>query len=163
MTQQPPGLADLANRLAEPVGNCVEEVGAARGRQDAPFLLAVLNLAQLADVHRQGAGAPTGELAAALHRAGALEASQRFAPNNSGYFPTFLATTVGMLLGDDDRDTLTVLGAAAADLASLLHERCAWQLLLGWEKAVYAAFGHALATRQTPARTTGPITVEASR
>src|SRR5262245_19568799 len=127
MTQPPPGLAELADRLAEPVGACVEEVGAARGRQDAPFLLAVLTRGQLADVHRQSAGAATGELAAALHRAGALDSSQRFAPNNSGYFPTFLATTIGMLLGEADRDALTLLGAGAADLASVLHDRCVWQ------------------------------------
>ena len=166
MAQQPPNLVDLADRLAELVGTCVEVVGAARGRQDAPFLLAVLTPGRLADVHGRCAQAPTGELSAALHRAGALQASQRFAPNNSGYFSTFLVTTIGMLLGDEDRDTLTVLDAAVADLARLLHQRCHWQLLLGWERAVYAAFGQALNAAHLPAGAAAQAevaTMEASR
>jgi len=170
MTQPPTRLEDLADRLAEPVGQCVGEVGAARGRRDAPFLLdavtaqtmtsAALTPGQRAALHHDTARAlagelATGELAAALYRTGILDASQRFAPNNTGYFPTFVATTVAMVLGDAERDELTLLGADTAALAVLLHERSAWALLHGWEGAIARALADAWGIMtQTPVQTT---------
>lgn len=145
-------VAAVTARLTEPVRMCVLEVGQTRGRRDADDLLAAVPAGKIAvlcaDVVAPGFN--TGELAAALHRLGALEAASLFPANANGYFHTFCCHTVAVMLTEQERDLLTRTGCDESTVAVRLHDVCAWALMHGWETAVAIAFT-AATTSDTPA------------
>lgn len=131
----------VAGRMAEPLRLCVLEVGQARGRSDAAALLAAVPAGRIAALRADiiEPGYSTGELAAALHRLGALESARLFPANADGYFRVFCRHTIAVMLTGDERTQLGHTGADEGAVADRLHDLCAWALMHGWESAVAAA------------------------
>lgn len=140
MPQTCQSLDDIVGRVEPQLRQCVREVGRARGRHDAIAIMAALDEATIVDLCHQLVRQPVlipGTLIAELGSRGIISnKAQLFAPNGGGYFSTFCAHTVQMLLSEADRQDLEVCGATPDAVAEALREACIWELTTGWEWAV---------------------------